>query len=177
MDPNIADQNMKKPVSFFLVEYDSFDHFGYLLAFLSFTPPFLVAIQTAIYFTLLACGQVLRSKSCQRAALVAGKLLLGQLLNELLNLALKNTLKQSRPIPSEFLHNYHYKDYGMPSSHSQFMAFLLASFPSLASQICRLLKVSLFLEAAIISASFIGTALIAYGRYKTFIYSSLIFLF
>lgn len=65
---------MKKPVSFFLAEYEHTDPFGYLLAFLSFTPPFLVAIQTSVYFTLLVVSNVNRGlKSCNRASILAGK--------------------------------------------------------------------------------------------------------
>lgn len=150
---------MRKAVSFFLVEYEELDSFGYLLAFLSLTPPFLVAIQTSVYFTLLATAHSLRSKSCQRAAFTAGKLLLGQLINEVGNLVLKNVLRQPRPSNLSG-----YKDYGMPSSHSQFMAFLVAIFPLLAQQFCRLLKLSRFIEFLIIAASFLGTFLIAYGR-------------
>lgn len=150
---------MKKPVSFFLVEYDHLDPFGYLLAFLSFTPPFLVAIQTTIYLTLVLAAKSIRNSNLQRASLLAGKLLLGQLLNELLNLGLKNAFRQPRPESSS-----NYSDYGMPSSHSQFMAFLLAIFPSLASQVCKSAKFPKFLSASIISSSYLGTALIAYGR-------------
>lgn len=152
---------MKKPVSFFLVEYDHLDSFGYLLAFLSFTPPFLVAIQTTIYFTLLLTAKsTSKPAKCRNAAQIAGKLLLGQLLNELLNLTLKNTLQHPRP-PANVSD---YKDYGMPSSHSQFMAFLVAIFPSLAARLCKSFKVPLFFTFSIISASFLGTFLIAYGR-------------
>lgn len=150
---------MRKPVSFFLVEYEALDSIGYLLAFLSFTPPFLVAIQTSVYFTLLITAHTLRSKGCQRAALIAGKTLLGQLLNEVANLVLKNILRHPRPSNLSG-----YKDYGMPSSHSQFMAFLVAIFPALARHFCRLLKLSTYIEALLIAASFLGTFLIAYGR-------------
>ena len=38
-------------------------------------------------------------------------------MNECVNYALKNLIKQNRPAESER------KEYGMPSSHSQFMAF------------------------------------------------------
>lgn len=150
---------MRKPVSFFLVEYEELDFFGYLLAFLSLTPPFIVAIETCVYLTLLATAHSLRSKSCHRAALVAGKLLLGQLINEVSNLLLKNALKQPRPSNISG-----YKDYGMPSSHSQFMAFLVAIFPSLARQFCHLMKLSSLIEFLLVVSSFFGTFLIAYGR-------------
>lgn len=150
---------MKKPVSFFLVEYDHLDPLGYLLALLSFTPPFLVAIQTAVYLALLLVVKSSKNRNLQRASLLAGKLLLGQLLNELLNLGLKSAFRQPRPSSIS-----NYSDYGMPSSHSQFMAFLLAIFPSLASQVCKYAKFPRLFTASTISASYLGTILIAYGR-------------
>lgn len=150
---------MKKPVSFFFVEYNHLDPIGYILAFLSFTPPFLVAIQTSIYLTLLLVAKTPKNRNLQRASLLAGKLLLGQLLNEILNLTLKNAFRQPRPSTIS-----NYSDYGMPSSHSQFMAFLVAIFPSLAAQVCKAVKMPKFFTVAIISASYLGTILIAYGR-------------
>jgi len=52
--------------------------------------------------------------------------LLGQLLTELLNKALKETLRQPRPADAPA------DDYGMPSSHSQFMGFFAAYYCSFA---------------------------------------------
>ena len=151
---------MKKPISFFFVEYDHLDHWGYLLAFLSFTPPFLVAIQTSVYVTLLITSKSTRTRGFRIAADRAGKLLLGQLLNEILNLVLKNVLRQPRP---STLSNY--KDFGLPSSHSQFMAFLAAIFPSSADFVVRkILKWPQFFSLTINSACFLGTFLIAHGR-------------
>lgn len=151
---------MKKPVSFFLVEYDHLDHWGYLLAFLSFTPPFLVAIQAAAYVTLLIASKSAQGRRLRNAANFAGTLLLGQLLNEILNLVLKNGFRQPRP---SSLSNY--KDFGMPSSHAQFMAFLAAIFPSTASAVTRkILKWPIIPSLAINAACYLGTALIAYGR-------------
>jgi dolichyldiphosphatase len=154
---------MKTPVSFFLVEYNQADHVGYLLAFLSFTPPFLVAIETAVYCTLLAASRNVRTRSLRQPAQMAGYLLLGQLLNEIFNLVLKNVLRQPRPSAIT-----NYRDYGMPSSHAQFMAFLAAIFPRLSFKITRkLLKWPWPFTAAANLACFAGTLIIAYGRYHS----------
>lgn len=52
----------------------------------------------------------------QQRSVAVGYALLGQLLNEALNVVLKHTIQQKRP---SFLGS----GYGMPSSHAQFMAF------------------------------------------------------
>lgn len=57
-----------------------------------------------------------------RRDLASAALLLGQLLNEVLNYLLKNTIKAPRP--SE-LHQFAPK-FGMPSNHGQFMGFFAA---------------------------------------------------
>ena len=150
---------MKRPVSFFLAEYEAFDHFGYLLAFLSLAPPFLVAIQAAVYGTLrLAAGSGF--KGLQRPAQLAGSVLLGQLLNELLNLVLKNLVFRSQRPASDVATS----DFGMPSSHAQFMAFLLASFPPVTRRLGTFLKWPACLEFGLIAAAFFGSFLIAFGR-------------
>ena len=149
---------MKRPVSFFLVEYEELDPLGYLLAFLSLTPPFLVAIEAAVYCTLLLALPRVKGLR-QQPAHLAGILLLGQLLNELLNLALKNILKGQRPHSDVYT-----SDYGMPSSHSQFMAFLMASFPKLVRRLGRFLKWPAIAEIGLIVSAFFGTFIIAIGR-------------
>lgn len=152
---------MKKPVGFFLAEYETSDPLGHLLAFLSFTPPFIVAMQSAVFCTLLLCSSV--TEEVVGASNLAGKLLLGQLLNEASNLTLKNLIRQARPL-NNIYHNYIYTDYGMPSSHSQFMAFLVAIFPFLVGRLFKFMKWSRFLELLLITAAYLGTFLIAYGR-------------
>jgi hypothetical protein len=93
---------MRTPVKFFLVEYEENDWVGCLLAWLCFVPPFIVAMQTACWLTLLATNFVLRRapkrmKCLDIAQRKMGLFLLGQLLNELFNLLLKNTIQQDRP--------------------------------------------------------------------------------
>ncbi len=148
-------QLMKKAISFFLVEHEQGDIFGFLLAWCCYAPPFIIAIQTAVLMTLLLQSRTTvsgRSGKPSRAIKLASMLLLGQLLNEALNLVLKNIIKQERPESRfririklllqltllylcTYVDNHGFKDYGMPSSHSQFMAFLAVSFPFLASAV------------------------------------------
>lgn len=92
--------SMRKPVSFFLVEYEKGDLLGYLLAWCCFVPSFIVAIQASVFSTLYLQSRTTvsgRSGKPNRAVKVSGMLLLGQLINEALNLILKNIIKQSRP--------------------------------------------------------------------------------
>ena len=166
---------MKRPVSFFLVEYEDLDAFGYILAFLSLTPPFLVAIQATVYCTLLLVLTHTRSRSqtpgLRSPAQLAGILLFGQLLNELLNLVLKNILRRPRP-DSDVLTS----DYGMPSSHSQFVAFLMASFPHLVGRLGNALKWPPFIQPLLTSAALLGSFLIAFGRYSQHVLILILFL-
>lgn len=167
---------MKKPVSFFLVEYDPTDPFSFLLALVSFAPPFLVAIQTTVFLTLFLLLRYfhhtprnLQILKLDRADGLAGKLLLGQLANELLNLLLKNTLKHPRPASMSFSHCY--TDYGLPSSHSQFMAFLAVVFPGIVKGVCGALNLHWFVEILMVVGCYFGTFLIAFGRLKINIYN------
>ncbi|KAJ2376211.1 hypothetical protein IW150_002115 [Coemansia sp. RSA 2607] len=84
-------------------QYQQGDHIGLALAFSSLTPIFLIVVETTIVLS--------------RREIIGIMFLLGQLLNEAFNLALKLAIRESRPNP-------HLGDgYGMPSSHSQFMGF------------------------------------------------------
>lgn len=82
---------MRTAVTFFLVEYETNDPVGLLLAWLCFAPPFLVAMQTTVFVTLWLSARGGRSVH------LAGWLLAGQLTNEALNLVLKNVIRQERP--------------------------------------------------------------------------------
>ncbi|KAJ1725071.1 hypothetical protein LPJ53_000722 [Coemansia erecta] len=84
-------------------QYQQGDHIGLVLAFSSLIPIFLIVVETTIVLS--------------RREIIGITFLLGQLLNEAFNLALKLAIRESRPNP-------HLGDgYGMPSSHSQFMGF------------------------------------------------------
>ncbi len=91
---------MKKPVSFFLVEHEQGDIFGLLLAWCCYSPSFIIAIQSSVLVTLLLQSRTTvsgRSGKPSQAIKLSAMLLLGQLLNEALNLVLKNMIKQERP--------------------------------------------------------------------------------
>lgn len=103
-----ADGARLRPFSATHVLYEDGDRFGQLMALLSLTPIFVMVA----YATLVA--------RCRDLATLA--LLVGQLGNEVLNYALKHLIKEERPFT---VHQWSPK-YGMPSNHSQFMAFWAA---------------------------------------------------
>jgi dolichyldiphosphatase len=94
-----------RPFSLTYVVYGRDDTVGYALAALTLTPIFLVVA----YVTLALSRRDLTT-------LVLG---VGQALNEVLNFGLKRIIREARPTE---VHTYAPK-YGMPSNHSQFMAF------------------------------------------------------
>lgn len=88
------------------VVYEAGDDLGKVLALVSMVPVFLiVSFLTTIYV---------------RRQLHTCAMLLGQLLNEALNMVLKRRLRHPRPS------NAPNDEFGMPSSHSQFMGFFAA---------------------------------------------------
>lgn len=96
------------------VQYKHGDHVGFLMALISLSPIFAMVS----YATL---GIVRRD-------LATASLCFGQLLNEVINYALKHTIKEPRPVILGAAHaaalHAGAPKYGMPSDHSQFMAFL-----------------------------------------------------
>uniref|UniRef100_A0A914WKB0 Dolichyldiphosphatase 1 n=1 Tax=Plectus sambesii TaxID=2011161 RepID=A0A914WKB0_9BILA len=104
-----------KPFSLTYVTYIEGDLFGKVLAVASLAP---LAIFVS-YGTLV----VFRRDLCTIFALI------GQLLNEVINYALKHTIKDPRPNILGLPH-IHYGKYGFPSNHSQFICFF-AAFSSL----------------------------------------------
>jgi dolichyldiphosphatase len=95
------------PLSISYFTHRKGDRLGFLLALACLLPILFTAAQTALVLILHSTGQKL-----------AALFLIGQLLNEMLNLVLKNVLKGERPGTAIRV------DWGMPSSHTQFMAFL-----------------------------------------------------
>ncbi len=85
------------------VRYEKGDNFGFLLALISLTPVFLVIM----YLTLI----VFRRDVPTLFAFI------GQIFGLVINYILKKIFKIPRPISSELT------DEGMPSNHSQFVAF------------------------------------------------------
>ncbi|PJF18522.1 hypothetical protein PSACC_01646 [Paramicrosporidium saccamoebae] len=100
-----------KYLSFTAVRYESGDVFGFLLAWCSLIPHVVIVAQVTAF--LLA--------ESHRRRLQAGTLLAGQVLNETVNSALKKIIRQPRPLGTNR------DDFGMPSSHAQFMGFLLVA--------------------------------------------------
>lgn len=84
-------------------QYMEGDGLGPMFALLSLFPIFIVVMQTTIILSRREVAGIL--------------FLLGQLLNELVNLVLKLAIKESRP------HSHLGSGYGMPSNHGQFMGF------------------------------------------------------
>lgn len=84
---------------------------GSILALLSLAPVFFVVAQ---------CSFLLSRRDLTTAVFLAG-----QLGNEVLNYVLKHTIKEPRPAWGAEHHAYAPK-YGMPSNHSQFVAFSAA---------------------------------------------------
>ncbi|KAG1682496.1 Dolichyldiphosphatase 1 [Nymphon striatum] len=99
------------PISLTHVEYPEGDWFGKLLALASLSPlVILVSFVTLIIF---------------RRDLHTICFLSGNVINEIISLILKYTIRQPRPTLSKGIL---YTEYGMPSSHSQFMWFFAIYF-------------------------------------------------
>ncbi|KAF5402166.1 Dolichyldiphosphatase 1 [Paragonimus heterotremus] len=93
-------------LDFFNVMYPKGDITGKALAYFSTTP--IIIVVGLITLTVF------------RRDLHTVFLLLGVILNELLNTVVKKTLRQPRPVAP---HNSNLSTYGMPSSHAQFVGF------------------------------------------------------
>eukprot|EP00871_Galdieria_phlegrea_P005024 jgi/Galph1/5522/GphlegSOOS_G4118.1 len=89
------------------VVYEKNDLLGWFLALCSLAPIFLYVAEACLILF--------------RRELFGLSLLLGQLLNESVNIFLKILFAQPRP------HEWEYDRYGMPSAHSQAMCFFLAT--------------------------------------------------
>ncbi|CAH1271482.1 DOLPP1 [Branchiostoma lanceolatum] len=102
-----SDQNTRwKPISLTHVEYEEGDLLGKGLAWCSLTPVFiLVGFGTLLLF---------------RRELHTISFLAGILLNEAVNWVLKHLIREPRPCRG---HSVVFSEYGMPSSHAQFMWF------------------------------------------------------
>ncbi|XP_026461833.1 dolichyldiphosphatase 1-like [Ctenocephalides felis] len=99
------DNSEWKPISLTLVEYPKEDLFGQILAWLSLAP--------------LAIGAGFVSLILFRRDLHTITFFIGTLCNEFLNMTLKMWIQQPRPVVRKGF----YSEYGMPSSHAQFMCF------------------------------------------------------
>lgn len=109
MVDNNGDEGRLTSFSLTLVEYERGDNIGLLMALLSLAPIFAVVMYTTLV--------------CSRRDIRTVAMLLGQLLNVVLNEILKVILVQERPS------GYH-EGYGMPSNHAQFVGFFMACWLS-----------------------------------------------
>ena len=146
-----------QPFGLTAVAYQSDDGLSYFLAFVSLAPPFLIAMLTA----LLAF----------RRDWQTFMLLVGLILNVVLNKVLKSTFREPRPSGSCALEysgsllssgSGGAEEYGMPSNHAQFVAFF-AAFLSLF--LLRRTTGAPLAERLLLSAGLCGGAgLVAYAR-------------
>lgn len=97
------------PLGISYFTYPQGDYIGALLALSCLLPILFVAAQSTLVVALHPDAQLL----CLSASV-----LLSQLVNEFVNFVLKRALRQSRP------NGAIRSDYGMPSSHAQFMTHL-----------------------------------------------------
>lgn len=102
------------PLSITYITYVQDDKLGKILALASLAPILIIVLEVAF---IIAPHQ---SSAKRRVAVM---LLVGQLINEGINAVLKEYFREPRPLGSDKL------DYGMPSSHSQFMGYLAAIAP------------------------------------------------
>lgn len=100
---------MNKLLDLTAVWYEEGDRLGYALAIISLAP--------ILIFTSLTVLTLCTDPPCSDHHL---KLLLGQVLNEVLSMSLKQILRIPRPLNGPPI-----DDYGMPSRHAQFMGFLV----------------------------------------------------
>ncbi|KAI0228053.1 Dolichyldiphosphatase 1 [Lamellibrachia satsuma] len=142
VDSNHVDVLKWRPLSLTFVEYPSGDLIGYILAWYSLLPIFiLVGFATLIVF---------------RRDLHTMFYLFGILLNEVSNWILKHTIKELRPHQRGRLTT----EFGMPSSHAQFMWFF-----STYLSFCLFIRFhhnNVWLENAWKYATCIGSILVAF---------------
>lgn len=94
-----------QPITLTLVEYPKGDHIGKLLAWISLSP--------------LGIGAGFLALILFRRDLHTITFFMGTLINESINMILKYIIKEPRPVFRAQI----YTEYGMPSSHAQFICF------------------------------------------------------
>eukprot|EP01134_Creolimax_fragrantissima_P003217 CFRG3217T1 len=101
---------MLKPLSLTLVEYPQGDEVGKIMAFFSLAPLVLIPCCITTFFL--------------RRDIFTAHFGVGMVINEILNLAIKNLLKEARPVFDDYpAHSGVYGKFGMPSDHTQFVAY------------------------------------------------------
>ena len=133
----------KKAFSLTFVVYDEGDLVQQLLALITLAPIFCIVA----YATLIVARRQLHTVW----------VLAGQLINEVINYVLKHVIREPRPA------GCHLTNYGMPSSHSQFMAYLAVTV--LLWSIRRARFQNDVIAKIILNAAFCGLcALVMYSR-------------
>ncbi|KAF9431992.1 hypothetical protein BGZ76_011440 [Entomortierella beljakovae] len=127
------------------VQFAQNDLISKLLAYVTLTPLCIICGYVAV---------VLTSRDLKPLVMFAG-----QLANELLNLALKHLVKQARP--TEYLGD----GYGMPSSHSQFMAYFATYMLILMYRSGIESVVEAFVTHSLCTATVIWSLLVVYSRF------------
>lgn len=134
---------MRIPLSTLYITYEQSDRLGYLMAWTSSIPYFILFFMIAmviIYWIHISINnlQVINTKSLQNSTSIwiwheespiiffrwLLSSLLGQICCEILAMILKEIFKSERPILSDRIHI----DYGNPSSHTQFIAFFVTIY-------------------------------------------------
>jgi len=136
-----------KTLSFTYVEYPKGDVFGKFLGILSLAPLWIGSAFT---------GLILRCRDLHTIAFF-----IGTLLNEVLNMTLKYMIQEPRPASRK---NY-YVEFGMPSSHSQFMFFFSTyTILFLLKRLHHNSPLEKIVRGIVIVACLVGTVLVCYGR-------------
>lgn len=144
------DDSQEKPIKWYPLrlmhmEYPEGDKVGHFLAWSSLTPFFIfVGMVTLILF---------------RRDLHTIAFTVGQLLNEIFNLILKRVIKEPRP---SVHHTVHLVEYGMPSSHAQFIWFFSGYF--ILFIIFRVVEDSKWWKPFLSFCSFILATVVTYSR-------------
>ncbi|KOB72348.1 Dolichyldiphosphatase 1, partial [Operophtera brumata] len=157
-----------QPLSLTLVEYPKGDLIGKFFAFLSLSP-FGIG---AGFVTLILFRRDLHTIA----------FFIGTLVNELLNIVLKHTICEARPLARGHLYN----EYGMPSSHAQFIWFfsiyvLYFVVISIISALWRViivggcLALSVLVSVARVYLSYHTTSQVAVGGVVGFLFATIWF--
>lgn len=117
----------RRALSFFYITYETGDLLGYVCAWSSVIPAFYVSFLTLSLINLLLSPGLLSDRvspwpwpeTRRSLSKFLGAQILGCVGNEVLARVLKSILRHPRPLDSDRV------EFGMPSSHAQFVAFVL----------------------------------------------------
>lgn len=140
---------MKKLLNLSAMWYDDDDPLGAVMALLGLIPILIVTSEAVLAATTTSTTH----------SMSYFLLFLGQLANEMLNLLVKGMLRIPRPITAPST------DYGMPSSHGQFIGFFLGAWPVLQGT-GRLPGMASILPVwMVVFLAWIGGLLVCYSRW------------